>query len=255
MAHVDVHAGIDLSGGVLIDGLPGQGLVGKIAADHLVESLDLAHVGTCHCDGLPEVATYRTETTTVRAPVRIHADESGDVIVLQSDVPVSPSTAEDFAACLTQFLDDEDILPLYVSGKGVENGDSVDDIDSVEDVDDRQVIGVATGDASGFLTDLDVDDPADSGAITGPTGALLYAAIRQSVDAVGIIVETTPQFPDPEAARQFLDRAIVPITGIGLETESLIEQAEEIGEARERLAREMSQGGDESSSVQPIGFQ
>lgn len=249
MAHVEIHADIDCSGGVLVDGLPGQGLVGKIAADHIVESLELTHVGTCHCDGLPEVATYRTETTTLRAPVRIHADDAGDVLVLQSDVPVSPSTAEGFAACLTHFVDDEDILPLYVSGKGVE------DVDSVEDIDDRRVIGVATGEAGKILADLDVDDPAESGAITGPTGALLYAAIRTGVDALGIIVETTPQFPDPEAARRFLDRAVLPLTGIDLETESLIEQAAEIGDARERLAREMSQAGDESSSVQPIGFQ
>ncbi|MFB6163366.1 MAG: proteasome assembly chaperone family protein [Halococcoides sp.] len=243
MAHVHVHAGVDLSGGILIDGLPGEGLVGKIAADHLIETHDLDEVATIFCDGLPEVATYREDRTDLRAPVRIHADDAGELLVLQSDVPVSPSNADDFATCLTEFFQTRDILPLYVSGKGV------------EDIDQRRVIGVATGGADRHFADIEVADPTDSGAVTGPTGALLYAAIRQEMDALGIIVEATPKFPDPEAARRLLDRVVAPLTGIDLDTESLVEQAEEIGETRERLAREMSQAGDESSGVQPIGFQ
>ena len=57
MAHVEIHRDdIELDAPTLVEGLPGVGLVGKLAADHLVDALDMVHYGTARCDGLPEIA-------------------------------------------------------------------------------------------------------------------------------------------------------------------------------------------------------
>lgn len=102
MAYVDVHdTDIELHRPVLVEGLPGVGLVGKIAADHLVESYDMTQYATCHCEGLPEVAIYHESSHDITGAVRFYADESRDLPVLQSDVPVSPRTAGEFAGCIT----------------------------------------------------------------------------------------------------------------------------------------------------------
>ena len=103
---------------MLVEGLPGAGLVGKIAADHLVAELDTTYYAALYCDGLSPVATYRGEDSTLRPPVRLYAAESEGLLVLQSDVPVSPSSAPEFATCLTDWLTEEGILPIYLSGLG-----------------------------------------------------------------------------------------------------------------------------------------
>ncbi len=246
MAHIQVHAeDVELSSPVLVEGLPGAGLVGKIAADHLVSEFDMRYYGAIHCEGLPRVAVYRGESSDVLAPVRLYVDEEAELLVLQSDVPVSPSNATEFATCVTGWLDEHDVFPLYLSGIAAEK-------DGVPDM-----YGIATGEAEEHLDEAGIVPPRESGLVSGPTGALLYRAEETGMDAVGLVVETEAQFPDPEAARVLLEHGIEPITGVEIDTDVLIEHAGEIQEAREELAKRLQDGDlDESSQAQPIrGFQ
>lgn len=243
MAHVDVLADeIDLESPVLVEGLPGVGLVGKIATDHLVDAFDMTYYAACRCDGLPDVAVYHENDADVMAPVRIYADEERDLLTLQSDVPVSPNEASEFAACLSGWLADNDVLPLYLSGLPAEKNDS------------PQLHGVATGEARSLLDEQDISAPSQSGLISGPTGALLSHAEQFDLDSVGLVIESNAQFPDPESARVLLLDAIAPLAGIDVDTQKLVDQAEEIAEARQQLAQQMGQNTDESSQAKPLGM-
>jgi len=115
--------------------------------------------------------------------------------------------------------------------------------------------GVTTTDTVGTLDEYDVPRPGQGGMISGPTGALLSQANANGLDALGLVVQSNPQFPDPEAARVLLADAIQPIAGVDIDTGRLVEQAEDIADAREQLARQMGQAEEESSRAQPIGFQ
>jgi len=240
MAQVDVHREMAFDEPVLIEGLPGLGLVGKIAADHLVEHFGMAHYASCRCEGLPEVAVFDTDHG-VEPPVRIHADPDWNLLVLQSDVPVSPSAASQFAACVTGWLAEKEVFPLYVSG-----------IERPEDRQIGEISAVATGDAGDRLENLDVREPRERGVVSGPTGALLYEADRASLDGLGLVVEASKQFPDPTAAKLFLERVVEPVAGIDVGTEALVEQAEEISGAKQRLAAQIQDGGDETSEARPL---
>jgi uncharacterized protein len=113
--------------------------------------------------------------------------------------------------------------------------------------------GVATGDAGERLDDHDVDTPTERGAISGPTGALLHEASARGLDAVGLVVQTDPQFPDPEAARILVEHGIGPLTGVEVDTDQLVERAEEISDQKEQLAQRMGEADpDESSQAQPL---
>ncbi len=245
MAHVQVHADdVALESPVLVEGLPGAGLVGKIAADHLVDQYGMTYYGSLHCDGLPEVAVYHGESSDVLPPVRLYADAERDLLVLQSDVPVSPSGAPEFADCVTGWFAEHDVFPLYLSGLPEEK----------EGV--PELYGVATGDAESVLDDAGLVPPRENGLVSGPTGALLSEAGRTGLDAVGLVVQTQAQFPDPEAARAILEHGVGPIAGVDVDTDALVEQADEIQTAREELAKQLQEGGDESTRAQPIrGFQ
>ena len=246
MAHVSIRGDreLDLEAPTLVEGLPGAGLVGKIAADYLVETLEMDHVADVRCDGLPRVAVYRGGDPTTRAPVRIHAAEDRNLLVLASDVPVSPSAAPEFADCITGWLDEHDVFPVYLSGL-TEKREGVPD-----------VYGIATGGATDRLETAGAGAPPEGGLVSGPTGALLARADEVEFPSICLIARTEGQFPDPEAARAMLDGPIAALTGVEVDTETLVERAEEVRAARERLAQQLRDAGDESSEAQPIrGFQ
>lgn len=243
MARVSVHRDdIDLDEPILIEGLPGLGLVGKIAADHLVDTFEMPHYASCHCQGLPEVAVYDTDEYGIEPPVRIHADPERNLLVLQSDIPISPSGAREFAGCVTGWFAEVSALPLFITGT------------QRREEERTNVYGIATGDAGDRLSAQDIATPPERGVVSGPTGALLYQAKLQGMDSLGLVVEAAPQFPDPTAAKVLLDQAVAPIADIEIETDSLLDRAQEISEARERLAQRMQQSEDESSRAQPLGM-
>lgn len=242
MAHIDVHHEMDLESPMLVEGMPGVGLVGKIAADHLVTTLDMEYYGSCHCDGLPRVAIYDEGDRAVRPPVRIYADQANDLLVLQSDVPVSPQAAPEFATCITGWFEKEDVTPICLSGLSEEK----DDVPSM--------YGIGTGTAGELLEEHDIDPPTENGMISGPTGALLAEIGERQIDGIGLVVQANANFPDPEAARVLLVDAIEPLAGVEIDTSKLVEQAEEIADAREKLAKQMQQAEEESSQAQPLGM-
>ncbi|MFB6127923.1 MAG: proteasome assembly chaperone family protein [Halolamina sp.] len=241
MAQLSVVAEeVELSDPMLVEGFPGVGLVGKLAADHLVEALDLVHYANVHCETLPKVAVYQPDTAEVASPVRLYASESGDLVVLQSDVPVEPDAAEAFADCFTPWLE-ANATPVFVAGEPTQERDLP-----------PAVSGVAAGDAESLLSEVGLSTPSERGAMSGPTGALLAHAVERDLPAVGLIVESDPQFPDPTAARALLSEAILPLTGYEVPLESLVEQAEEIQEAKQGLAQQMGDAGDQSSKATPF---
>lgn len=241
MAHIQTVAEVELDSPTLVEGLPGAGLVGKIAADHLVEEFEMTYYGAVHCEGLPEAAVYHGGAPDLMPPVRLYADAERDLVVLQSDVPVSPRSASEFAGCVTGWVRSNDVTPLYLSGLAVEQKSDV-----------PALYGVATGGAAGILDEHDIEAPDEDGLVSGPTGALLYQANAQDIDSLGLIVETQPQFPDPESARIILQKGVNPITGVDASTDTLVEQAEQIQRAREQLAKRMQEADEESSEAKPL---
>jgi uncharacterized protein len=237
---------VDLDQPVLIEGLPGVGLVGKIAADHVVDTLDMTYYAGVSAEGLPQVGVYEEGSREVRPPVRLYADGERDLVVLQSDVPVSRTASAGFAAGLTDWVVEREALPLYISGLPVEDYDPTEV---------PELYGVASGDAGERLDEHDVAPPAGAGVMGGPAGALLNRAADRGLDAVGLVVESDPQFPDPVAARRVITRGVNPVAGLGVDTEELVEQSEQIREQKESLARQMQEAGEErSSQAQPRGM-
>jgi len=239
MARVRTKTEFDLDDPVLVEGLPGVGLVGKIATDHLVDVFEMEYVASVDCQNIPRVAVYEEGRRDVLPPVRLYADEERDLLALQSDVPLARDTGGDFADCITAWLADNDATPLYLSGLPVQ------DLDPAEIPD---VFGIASGSAVERLDDEGIDTPPERGLVGGPTGALVNRAAEEGLDAAGLVVESDPQFPDPAAAKRLLDGAIGPLAGVDVPTDDLVERAEEIREQKERLAKRMQEAEEEEST-------
>jgi len=244
MARVREKTDVSLDEPMLVEGLPGVGLVGKIATDLIVDQFDMEYVASIDADGIPRVAIYDEDKRGIEPPVRIYADEERDLLALQSDVPVSRTAAVDFADSVTNWLTDVDATPLYLSGLPIEDQTP----DEIPDI-----YGIATGNAASLLDEQDIPLPPERGVVGGPTGALLNRAAETHLDAVGLVVESDPQFPDPTAANRLITNGIEPITGVSVNTDELVDRAEEIREQKEKLAQRMQQAGEEESSqAQPM---
>jgi len=191
------------------------------------------------CDGLPQVAVFEENEHEVRPPVRIHADEENNFVVLKSDIPVSPRS-EGFSECVVGWMEENDVTPIFVSGFPQQP----DDVPSL--------FGVSTGGGESMLEGIET--PENGGVVSGPTGALLKEASDRDIDAVGLIVESDPQFPDPAAARVVVEDGITPITGIEVDTSELVEKSEEIMEKKEQLAKKLRASEEESTTATPTGM-
>jgi uncharacterized protein len=241
MASIDRLADdVALDSPTLVEGFPGVGLVGKIAADHLIESFEMTHYANVHCEGIPPVATYQAADGQLMTPVRLYVDADRDLLALQSDIPIGPAAATEFADCVAGWFAEQDVLPVYVSG-----------LPRQSDA-EPALSAVGTGDGPRVLADAGIETPTEMGMVSGPTGALLSHAIKHESTAVGLVVESDPQFPDPEAARVVIEAGIAAIADLEVPTDNLIQRAERIRGAREQLMRRMQQASEESSRAQPL---
>ncbi|OYR43298.1 MULTISPECIES: proteasome assembly chaperone family protein [unclassified Halorubrum] len=242
MARISVlDEDVSLDEPTLVEGFPGVGLVGKIATDHMIEEHEMVHYANVHCDGLPRVAVYREDERALTTPVRLYADPESNLVALRSDVPVNPGAATEVAGCLENWFAETVTFPIFLSGRGREKGEAP-----------PSIYGVATGDGGDRLERADVEDPPEAGLISGPTGAMLAEALERDRDAVGLVVESDPQFPDPEAARILIRNGIDPIAETETPTEGLVDQATEIREAKRAFAERMQQATEESSQAEPL---
>ncbi len=241
MARIDIlEPDVALDNPIVIEGFPGVGLVGKIAVDHLVSHFEMTHYANVHCEGIPPVATYQHETSRLMAPVRLYVDTEHDLLALQSDIPIGPPAATEFATCVAGQFEELNVLPVYLSGLGRKpEGEPT-------------LYGVGTGDGPARLADAGIDTPSEMGLVSGPTGAILAHAVEHESTAIGLIVECDPQFPDPKAARTVIKHGLEPITGISVPTDTLSDRAKEIERARQQLIQRMQQATDESSRAQPL---
>jgi uncharacterized protein len=232
---------VSLSEPTLVEGFPGVGLVGKIATDHMIDAHGMVHYANVHCDGLPPVTVYLESDPAATTPVRLYADPERDLVALRSDVPVHPNAAAEVADCLDGWLEETGTFPVFLSGLGREKGEEP-----------PSLYGIATGDGGDALARAEVSDPPESGLVSGPTGAMLAASLERDRDAVGLIVESDPQFPDPEAARVLIRDGIDPIAGTETPTDGLVDQATEIREAKQQLAEQMREATEESTQAEPL---
>lgn len=209
---------------VLVEGLPGLGLASKIATDFLIDELAMQPYATVHSDGIPPTPMFQEGAYEITAPIRIFASEEHDLLALRSEVLVSPMYAMDLVQALIAWLQERGVTGVFMSGLPSDRSGTA------------ELYGVSTGDAEKRLEAAGIRAPDGPGMIGGPTGAFLYEAAENGMDALGLIVEADSQFPDPGAARVLIDNGIEPLTGLEADTAELTESASQIKQQKEQLA-------------------
>lgn len=229
---IDTVATPALEDPVLLEGLPGVGLVGKVAVDHLVEELESQPVRRIHSEYFPPAVSVDESGTATLASLTLHAVETDgrDLLVLAGDSQAQESTGQyRLAAAVLDVAAEFDAGTVIAIG-GYGTG---------EQVEDHRVLGaVPEGDdalreqleAAGVRFERE-DAP---GSIVGMSGLLVGLASRRGVESSGLLGLTSGYHVDPASARAVLE-VLQAAFGFTVSLETLDEQAERIQALLDRL--------------------
>jgi len=226
-----------LSDPVLVEGLPGVGHVGKLAAEYLLEEFESELVRRVYADEFPPQVSIDGEGVAELVHAEFHAVETDgrDLLVLTGDHQAGSNAGHYHLT--EEFLD-------VATGLGVEEVFALGGVPTGELIEEYHVLGAVTdSDLKPPLADEGVefreDEPA--GGIVGVSGLLLGLGGRQGLDATCLMGETSGYLVDPKSARAVLEVLEV-ILEFDLDYESLEDRAEEMEEVVGKIQEMQNQG-------------
>jgi uncharacterized protein (TIGR00162 family) len=232
---IEETAEADVQEPVLVEGLPGVGHVGKLAAEHLIEELDGDLVRRVYSTHLPPQVNVEDGLTQL-ACAEIHAlDADGtDMLVLTGNHQAQDTTGHyGLAAAFLDIAERLDTRAAYALG-GVPTGELIEEY---------SVVGALNAeDQRERLEDAGVefreDEPA--GGIIGVSGLLLGLGERRGLQAACLMGETSGYLVDPKSAQAVLE-TLQQILGFEVDFGSLEDRADEMEEVVRKI-QEMEQG-------------
>src|SRR6056297_2925265 len=232
----EVLADPELSDPVLIEGLPGVGHVGKLAAEHLLEELDGEPVRKVYSQHFPPQVSIddgRSELASAEFHA-VHTEQGQDLLVLTGDHQSQDNQGH--YQLTDKFLD-------VAADFGVERVFALGGVPTGELIEEYDVLGAAT--ATEFVDELEdvgvefrEDEPA--GGIVGVSGLLLGLGERRGLEAACLMGETSGYLVDPKSAQSVLT-VLQDLVGFEVDFGSLEERAEEMEEVVRKI-QEMEQG-------------
>jgi len=199
---------------VMINGLPDVGLVGLIAASHIINSLDLKEAGSLESDLLPPMIVLHGGIP--RSPVRIFAGNS--LVVIISETAIPGTLLRPLANCLADWARNNTAeLVLSLGGMAVANRQDIEFPKVFAAISERNLESRLSG-AAEIL---------EEGYIVGAYGLLLRRCAEISVPAITLLTQSYYNHPDPAAAAASLN-AVNKIVGLNVDTSELLGKEEEI---------------------------
>ncbi len=176
----------NLKGYTLIEGFPGAGLVGPMAASYIIEKLNMKYIGYIDSDLFPPITAVHDGVPMFTA--RIYEDDKNKLAVVLSEFTIPTNAVHDLGLELLSFVRKYGIAKIISIG-GMPSQQLSNDafvIASQKDLFDRAVkLGLK---------------PIEEGVIAGVSAVLLTGASQLSIPMVDILVEVNPEIMDPKYA-------------------------------------------------------
>jgi uncharacterized protein len=213
---------VDLKGATVIAGFPSIGLVSTIAANYLIDALNLNQIGCVTSSQFPALSVVHTGEPL--SPVRIYAGEQGynkKIVVFVSEFKPKPNLINSISETIMKWANDKDckllISPegMVVEGKSVEGGEQVE----------AYAIG-STENARNMLLEKKIAQ-FKNGIIAGVSGVLLNIGKQQNFNVISILAEAHPNYPDAKAAAAAIN-VMALLMGIEINVTPLYEESERI---------------------------
>jgi hypothetical protein len=239
MDEIDIEAvaDVELDDPVLVEGLPGVGHVGKLAAEHILEEFDedTTLVRRVYSEHFPPQVDIGEDGVAELTSASFYAveTEGRDLLVLTGEHQAQDTRGH--YRTTSTFLD-------IAESFGVTEAFALGGVPTGELIDEYNVFGAATG--SGFVEELEEegvefreDEPA--GGIVGVSGLVLGLGARRGLDAVCLMGETSGYLVDPKSAQAVLE-VLEATLGFEVGYDSLEDRADEMEDVMNKI-QEMEQ--------------
>ncbi|WP_406660562.1 proteasome assembly chaperone family protein [Methanolobus sp. ZRKC3] len=208
---------------VLVEGFPGIGLVGNIASQQIIDELKMEYIGSIDSRHFPPIAVLYEGL--INMPVRIYESEEHNMVIIVSDIPINPVVAYDVSKALLEWAESINVKEV-VSLAGIATMS-----------DENKVFGAATNNE--MLDKIkDKVELFQMGTISGISGSIMAECLVRGIPAIGLLGSTMSQNPDPRAASVVID-VLNQLYDLGVDTETLLDQAEKIEIEMQRLAEDV----------------
>ena len=213
---------VDLKGATVIAGFPSIGLVSTIAANYLIDALDLKQIGCVTSSQFPALSVVHTGEPL--SPVRIYSGTQSNgekIVVFVSEFKPKPNLISSISEAIMNWAT-ENGCKLLISPEGmVVEGKSVDSEEEAE----AYAIG-STENARGMLVEKKVPQ-FKNGIIAGVSGVLLNIGKQSNFNVISILAEAHPNYPDAKAAAAAIN-VMALLMGVEINVTPLYEESERI---------------------------
>ena len=226
-----------LTNPILIEGLPGIGFVGKLAAEHIVEELKAKKIAELYSHHFPHQILINKDGTIKMLKNEIYvykdANKKNDLVILIGDVqPMTPESQHEIMNVILDFAQEKGIKRIITLG-GFGTGKLQEKPRVFGAVTDKNMIdaykkhGVVFGVADG--------------SIIGAAGLLLGLGRMRKMEGICLMGETHGNYIDHKAAKKSIE-VLSSITGIKISTDKLEKKAKESEELIKRIEEESRKG-------------
>ena len=204
------------SGAVMIFGFPDVGLVGVIAASHLISEVnDLEEIAYMDSKLLPPLIVLHEGLP--HSPIRIFGNR--EILLAVSETAIPANTLYAIMYALIDWGKRKNVkIMISLSGIPVQNR---------QDIEELKVFAAASSpEVLRMLQDKGVEILKE-GYMVGPQAIMLQRCATLGLPALTLLAQCFLNYPDPEAAAEIL-KQLTNIVGIKVDTSKLLEKGEEI---------------------------
>lgn len=201
-------------GPTIVSGLPDVGLVGLLAASHMISQLKLQEAGAIESDLLPPMIVLHNGLP--KTPIRIFAGKSLVVIISETTIPMP--LIRPLATGLVDWARGKGAkLMLSLGGMAVANRQDIDAPKVFAALSGKEMESRLRGTA----------EVLEEGYIVGAYGLMLRKCAEASVPAITLLTQSYYNYPDPVAAAASLT-AVNKILDLNVDVSDLLKNGEEI---------------------------
>lgn len=199
-------------------GFPGHGLVGNIAAKHIIQELNLNWIGSIRSPHIPPVSVFIDGILTY--PYRIYGDKDQSLMVMIGESPCPPQAYYYLAHALLEWA-------IKIGTKQVVCMDGFIDTQGNADTDSVYLVAEPQVYEEGSeLMDYKFPKP-QTGFISGLSGAIMNEALLTSITGFSFLIPVTSSYPDPGGAAKLV-QAISKVKKLEIDVSRLLKDAEQI---------------------------
>ena len=208
----------------MILGLPDVGLVGAIAASHIISKLRLEEVAYFKSNLLPPVIML--EKGLPRSPIRVFGDKG--ILVLSSEIAIPSASIYAIMERIVDWVWEKKTEVIYTLG-GLP-------VPNRHNIEKPKVFGAASNER--LLKKLDENGikAIERGFLVGPQALILNLCAEKGIPAVTLLAECFYNYPDPEAS-SIVIQALNRMIDIEIDVSELIEKGEEVRLAMRDMMR------------------